>query len=153
MTNLKPHKMYTAVISLFNCLKTVQDQDNVTLCKIYYIYVYKMLNFLFLATYYVQNVIISHCTNGSVSVRCVFLEGVTTDECHIEFIETNQELKETFNITGSIEVITLEKSGNYTIRVYDLLINGTIIGPAFELPSKVPIVIPFKTLPTHSKSS
>lgn len=84
-------------------------------------------------------------------MRCVFLEGLATDKCHIEFIETSQGSEESFNITGSAEVIILEKSGNYTVRAYDLLINGTIIGPAFELPNLI-IIIPSTTLPTNSKS-
>lgn len=84
-------------------------------------------------------------------MRCVFLEGLTTDYCHIEFIETTQGLEESFNITGSVEVITLEKSGDYTLKAYDLLSNGTIIGPAFEL-LNVTITIPSKISPTNSKS-
>lgn len=110
----------------------------------------------FSATFNVQDFFVSNDgnINGSVKVQCFFElniklcdidafdEEPTIKECHVVF-STNDTVNElSFTITGSKEtLVTLCKSGNYTVTVYDS-INGSIIDdkPAVD-PKKLEVII------------
>lgn len=106
----------------------------------------------FSATFNVQDFFVSNDgnINGSVKVQCFFelniklcdIEEHTIKECHVVF-STNDTVNDmSFNITGSKEtLVTLCKSGNYTVTVYDS-INGSIIDdkPAVD-PKKLEVII------------
>lgn len=67
-------------------------------------------------------------------MRCLFLQGLKSKECHVVFTESTQELEKSFNIRGSVgTLVSLPIGGKYTVRAYDI-VNGSIVGPAVEYP-------------------
>ena len=101
----------------------------------------------FVATFYVQGLNISS-NNDFVLVECIFIEGLTVQGCHVTFTDMSLGLEESFNITGSGGTqLSLQHSGNYTVTVYDI-VNGSIIGPAFQY--SIPIEFVISVLPSPS---
>lgn len=77
-----------------------------------------------------------------MGITCFYCQSIVEGEgCHVIFNDTDQELHESFNITTMNELVHLNKSGNYTVMVYDI-INKTFVGPAII---KVGISVPFST--------
>ena len=92
----------------------------------------------FLATFNVQNLILTYQGNRSVSVQCVFASGSTTDECFVMFTDNGTQRITTINISGSnIKTISLT-SGNYTVTGYDIS-NRSIFGPAVYYPKLITV--------------
>lgn len=62
--------------------------------------------------------------SGPVIVYCYmyFIQGSVTESCYLIFIDNVQNLKECFNVTRS-QQMTLNNSGNYTVKAYDVLMN------------------------------
>ena len=57
--------------------------------------------------------------------------GLTAETCLVTFTHNVQGFVESFTVGSKEELISLSVSGNYTVRVYDI-INGFIIGPSIE---------------------
>ena len=86
--------------------------------------------------------------NDFVLVECIFIEGLTAEGCHVTFTDMSLGLEESFNLTESGGTqLSLQYSGNYTVTVYDI-VNGSIIGPAFQYP--IPIEFVISVLPSPS---
>ena len=82
------------------------------------------------------------CTyNGFIVVTCLFVLNSLTKGCHVILTDKRME-EESFNVSrleGAI--ISVKYSGNYTLTVYDI-VNGSIIGPAFEYPEIIEVIVP-----------
>ena len=89
-------------------------------------------------------------------MECIFVEGLTVEGCHVTFTDKGLRLEESFNITGSGGAqISLQHSGNYTVTVYDI-VNGSIIGPAFQYPIPIEFIVtvlPSPTITFHTLSA
>ena len=108
-----------------------------------------------IATYYLQylNVSSANYTDGSVKVKCVFLEGSIAEGCHIVFNDTTQGLMESFDITGSGEMLLrISESGSYTLTAYDI-VNGSIVGPAVLYAPVLIIVIPSVPISAYASTA
>ena len=62
---------------------------------------------------------------------CIFLQGLTNKGCQVVFRDASQALEKSFNITGSEQEPIQLLYGNFSVAVYDILDNGSVIGPAF----------------------
>uniref|UniRef100_A0A1X7T1R8 Uncharacterized protein n=1 Tax=Amphimedon queenslandica TaxID=400682 RepID=A0A1X7T1R8_AMPQE len=104
-----------------------------------------------ISTFHTRDIIISSPhTDGSVSVQCVFVSGSTADGCHVIFNDTNQEIVESFTITGpGSTIVTVSASGVYDVYVYDI-VKGSLYGPAVQDTTLVEIV---KVIPSTFSSS
>ena len=79
----------------------------------------------------------------------MFVSGSTADGCHVLFTDTDQELIESFNITGSDNtMISLSTSGNYTVMAFDIY-NGSLFGPAVQYQDKINVQI-YSVVPTSN---
>ena len=92
-----------------------------------------------LATYNVQDLLVSTEGNGSVSVQCVFVPGSTADGCRVILTDSDQGLIKEFDIRSPMaQLISPSASGNYTLTAYDIY-NGSSYGPAFIYSSTIEI--------------
>ncbi|XP_019857003.1 PREDICTED: uncharacterized protein LOC109585378 [Amphimedon queenslandica] len=103
-----------------------------------------------LATYNVQDVLVSTEGNGSVSVQCVFVSGSTADGCDVVFTDTDQESSCNVSLLLNQEptLVTLP-AGNYTVTAYDN-INGSLYGPVIQYPSSIEIQATSTTPPIEA---
>ena len=95
-------------------------------------------DFIIIATYNVQDFSIDVNSNGSVTVKCVFMQGSINESCYLLFLDAAQGLNKSYIVAGSTN-ITLTESGNYTVKVYELF-NGAIYGPVIE-PELIEVII------------
>ena len=123
-------------------------------CKYTWTILLRLTPFLLsIATYHVQDLLVStyEYNNGSFLLKCLFAAGSTAETCLVTFTHNVQGFVESFTVGSKAELISLSVSGNYTVRVYDI-INGFIIGPSIEYkfevqsgfilppPSSIPII-------------
>ena len=88
--------------------------------------------------------------NDVVLVKCIFIEGLTVEGCHVTLTDMSLGLEESFNITGSRGTqLSLQHSGNYTVTVYDI-VNGSIIGPAFQHPIPIEFIVTALSSPSFT---
>ena len=90
--------------------------------------------YLCIATYHVQDLLVSdyEYNNGSFLLKCLFASaGSTAETCLVTFTHNVQGFVESFTVGSKKALISLSVSGNYTVKVYDI-INGFIIGPSIE---------------------
>ena len=141
--NLRPFQIYTAKIGL-----RIPDEDEeikLSKCPHYYFHVFYYKN---LATYNVQDLLVSTEGNGSVSVQCVFVPGSTADGCHVIFNDTGQELSRNVSLSLNQDptLVTLP-AGSYTATAYDN-VNGLLYGPAIQYSSTIEIQATSTTPPS-----
>lgn len=100
------------------------------------------IDFIIIATYNVQEFSIDVKSNGSLTVTCVFMQGSINERCLISFIAQDHELEKNVTaVAGSNKTnLTLTKSGNYTVEVYDL-VDGIIYGPAIVYSKLIEVTI------------
>ena len=99
------------------------------------------IDFIIIATYNVQNFSIAENSNGSVTVKCVFMQGSISESCYFIFLDAVQGLEKHFTVAGSRKTnLTLTKSGNYSVKVYDL-VDGILYGPAIVYPELIEVII------------
>ena len=75
-----------------------------------------------IATYHVQDLLVSNYEYNN---------GSTAETCLVTFTHNVQGFVESFTVGSKEVLISLSVSGNYTVKVYDI-INGFIIGPSIE---------------------
>ena len=98
-------------------------------------------DFINIATYNVQGFRIYENSNGSVTVKCVFMQGSINEFCSLIFLDAAQGLEKCFTVDGFKETnLTLTESGNYTVEVYDI-VDGAITGPAIVYPKLIEVII------------
>ena len=91
--------------------------------------------------------------NGSVLVKCIFIQGLPAKQCYVVFTDINQGLEESFHVTGSEDsLLTLSFSGNYSVTAYDIF-NGSIFGPAVKHPFILAISVPSSASTSTSAGS
>ena len=80
-------------------------------------------------------------SNGSVTVKCVFVQSSISKTCYLIFLDAAQGIEKYFTVDGfKMTNLTLTESGNYTVEVYDI-ISGMIYGPAIVYPKLIEVII------------
>lgn len=118
----------------------------------------------FIATFNVEHLNVTPLSNGSVNVECILVNesverGSPAGGCHVIFSNANR--MESFNIIVPVmeeirigeRIVSLSVSGSYIVEAYDLLMNGTIIGPSVTHPTLVEVNIPLQSSSNHLPSS
>ena len=96
---------------------------------------------IIIATYNVQDFSIDVNSNGSLTVKCVFMQGSINELCYLIFLDAAQGLEKHFTVFGFKEAnLTLTESGNYSVEVYDI-VGEAITGPAIEAPKLIEVTI------------
>ena len=76
-----------------------------------------------------------------MTVTCVIMQGLINKLCYLIFLDAAQGLNKSFIVTGSKETnLALTESGNYTVKVYDI-VDGAITGPAIVYPKLIEVII------------
>ena len=98
-------------------------------------------DFIIIATYNVQDFSIDVNSNGSVTVKCTFMQSSINEFCYLIFLDAAQGLEKEFTVDGFNKTnLTLTESGNYTVEVYDL-VDGVAYGPATAYPELIEVII------------
>ena len=144
---LSPHESYQLFVQVENLKNEVQYELQENICKNIYCIIYILLLYLDIATYFVQDFSVAkNWDNGSVTIELQWRTGCgfIMPKVYVVFDDKTQRLKKSFNITSEeTQLVTLSRSGNYSISVFDIY-NGSLFGPAFEL-QEIQIDIPIIT--------